>query len=106
MGYVDNTEGLELDGEHWGEFGSITGTSPFSLKIRIIDTQLPSCQIGYYHVCGADRSILNDTDFFPYYSVYEGAWRRITQAVLTTSRMNMTVLIGTYSSLFFIPFAL
>ncbi|RXW13139.1 hypothetical protein EST38_g12715 [Candolleomyces aberdarensis] len=62
-------------------------------SVGVNSVRLP---IGYYHVCGADRSILNDTDFFPYYSVYEGAWRRITQAILTASRMNMTVLIGTY----------
>lgn len=62
-------------------------------------TPVVALQIGYYHVCGADRRILDDTDFFPFYDVYEGAWRRITNAILTASRMNMTVLIGTFSLL-------
>ncbi|KAJ2927928.1 hypothetical protein H1R20_g9164, partial [Candolleomyces eurysporus] len=64
-------------------------------SVGVNSVRLP---IGYYHVCGADRSILNDTDFFPYYSVYEGAWRRITQAILTASRMNMTVLIDLHAA--------
>ena len=46
-------------------------------------------------MCGADRRILDDTDFYPFYNVYEGAWRRITDAILMASSMNITVLIGT-----------
>ncbi|EAU85069.2 cytoplasmic protein [Coprinopsis cinerea okayama7 len=47
--------------------------------------------IGYYHVCGADRSILDGTDFWPFYDVYQGAWRRITNAILEANKRGITV---------------
>ncbi|KAH6880300.1 cytoplasmic protein [Coprinopsis sp. MPI-PUGE-AT-0042] len=54
--------------------------------------------IGYYHVCGADRSILDGTDFYPFYNVYEGAWKRITNAILEANKRNISVMLDLHAA--------
>ncbi|KAF6759573.1 cytoplasmic protein [Ephemerocybe angulata] len=54
--------------------------------------------LGYYHLCGADRSILDGTDFYPYYDVYQGAWKRITDAIIAANKKGMTVLIDLHAA--------
>lgn len=51
-------------------------------------------QIGYYHVVGADRCVIEGTDFEQFGHVYEGAWARITNAIATAYKYNIGVLIG------------
>ena len=51
-------------------------------------------QIGYYHVCGADPSVLEGTDFEGLDTVYHGAWQRITNALVTANNYGIGVLIG------------
>lgn len=51
-------------------------------------------QIGYYHICGADTSVLDGTDFAGLDHVYHGAWHRITDAIATANRFGLGVLIG------------
>ncbi|THH30611.1 hypothetical protein EUX98_g3583 [Antrodiella citrinella] len=54
--------------------------------------------IGYYHVCGADPSVLQGTDFADRLSVYEGAWQRITNAIATARRYGLGVLIDLHAA--------
>lgn len=51
-------------------------------------------QIGYYHACGIDRSLLDGTEYAPYYDVYRGAWSRILGAIETARHHGIGVLIG------------
>ena len=51
-------------------------------------------QIGYYHLCGADPSVIKGTDFQSYGDVFGGAWSRITRAIETAYRHGIGVLIG------------
>lgn len=51
-------------------------------------------QIGYYHACGIDRSLLDGTEYAPYYDVYRGAWSRVLGAIETARRHGIGVLIG------------
>ena len=52
-------------------------------------------QIGYYHVCGIDPSVLEGTPFSDLKGVYEGAWSRISRAIDTAAEYGIGVLIGT-----------
>lgn len=54
--------------------------------------------IGYYHICGADRTVLDGTDFFPYYNVYVGAWARIIQAIENAARRGIGVLLDLHAA--------
>ena len=45
-------------------------------------------------MCGADPSVLNNTDFAKLGHVYEGAWERITTAIRTAHRFGLGVLVG------------
>ncbi|KIP05944.1 glycoside hydrolase family 5 protein [Phlebiopsis gigantea 11061_1 CR5-6] len=54
--------------------------------------------IGYYHLCGADASVLNNTDFAKLGHVYEGAWKRITNAISTAHRFGLGVLIDLHAA--------
>ncbi|CAA7270598.1 unnamed protein product [Cyclocybe aegerita] len=54
--------------------------------------------IGYYHICGADRTILNGTDFYPFYDTYAGAWRRVVQAIHKASSLGIGVLIDLHAA--------
>ncbi|THH00439.1 hypothetical protein EW026_g2083 [Hermanssonia centrifuga] len=50
--------------------------------------------IGYYHLCGADASVLQGTDFADFGHVFQGAWNRITNAIATAHRFGLAVLIA------------
>ncbi|KAF8151326.1 glycoside hydrolase superfamily [Crassisporium funariophilum] len=54
--------------------------------------------IGYYHVCGAEPSVLHGTDFQPFHDVYCGAWSRITRAIDIASRYGLGVLIDLHAA--------
>ncbi|TCD69535.1 Glucan 1,3-beta-glucosidase 3 [Steccherinum ochraceum] len=54
--------------------------------------------IGYYHVSGADPSVLRGTDFADHLSVYEGAWHRITTAIATARQHGIGVLIDLHAA--------
>ncbi|TFK51862.1 glycoside hydrolase [Heliocybe sulcata] len=54
--------------------------------------------IGYYHICGADASVLNGTDFAEHQHVFEGAWGRITDAISTAHQFNIGVLLDLHSA--------
>jgi glucan 1,3-beta-glucosidase len=51
-------------------------------------------QIGYYHICALDPSILTGTDFDGLQCVFEGAWSRIVTAVTTAQSFGIGVLFG------------
>ncbi|KAH7887222.1 glycoside hydrolase family 5 protein [Phlebopus sp. FC_14] len=54
--------------------------------------------IGYYHICGLDDSILNNTDFQGLEDVFSGAWVRLANAVETAQRFGIGVLIDLHSA--------
>ncbi|KAF9524758.1 glycoside hydrolase superfamily [Crepidotus variabilis] len=54
--------------------------------------------IGYYHLCGADPSVIVGTDFEPFYNTYSGAWDRIKGAILTAQQYSMGVLIDLHAA--------
>ncbi|KAH9926847.1 glycoside hydrolase superfamily [Amylocystis lapponica] len=54
--------------------------------------------IGYYHVCGANPSVLPGTDFANLEHVFHGAWRRITNALATANRHGLGVLIDLHAA--------
>ena len=51
-------------------------------------------QIGYYHLSGADPSVLEGTDFAGLDDVFRGAWQRITNAIVLANNFGLGVLIG------------
>jgi hypothetical protein len=53
-------------------------------------------QIGYYHLCGVDPSVLHHTEFESLYDVFEGAWNRIANAITTAHRFGIGILFGVY----------
>ncbi|KAF8815625.1 glycoside hydrolase [Phlegmacium glaucopus] len=54
--------------------------------------------IGYYHLCGADPSVLHGTDFQPFQEVYAGAWSRIVRAIETAHRYGIGVLLDLHAA--------
>ena len=59
-----------------------------TLKLNVLP------QIGFYHVCGADHSVLHGTDFAAYQSVFDDAWNHILNAIVTANRYQIGVLLG------------
>ncbi|KAG6369179.1 glycoside hydrolase superfamily [Boletus reticuloceps] len=55
-------------------------------------------QIGYYHLCGLDRSLLSGTDFHGLDNVFEGAWIRLVRAVETAQFHGIGVLLDLHSA--------
>lgn len=55
---------------------------------------LDHTQIGYYHLCSLDRTLLSGTNFHGLDSVFEGAWIRLVQAVETAQLYGIGVLLG------------
>ncbi|KAI0779222.1 glycoside hydrolase [Irpex lacteus] len=66
----------------------------------IADKGLNSVRIpvGYYHICGADSSVLEGTDFAGLEHVFRGAWQRITNALHTANRFGIGVLIDLHAA--------
>lgn len=64
-------------------------------------------QIGYYHLCGADKGVLQGTEFEPYFDVYKGAWDRIINSLRKAKELGIGVLLGVWVcsdfSVFIIP---
>lgn len=58
----------------------------------------PRIQIGYYHLCSLDHTLLIGTDFHGLDSVFKGAWIRLVRAVSTAQLHGMGVLFGQRSS--------
>jgi hypothetical protein len=56
--------------------------------------KLNTPQIGFYHVCGADHSVLHGTAFADYQSVFDDAWNHILNAIVTANKYQIGVLIG------------
>ncbi|RDX42924.1 glycoside hydrolase [Lentinus brumalis] len=54
--------------------------------------------IGYYHVCGADPSVLRGTDFVDLGQVFAGAWSRITNALATAHQHGIGVLFDLHAA--------
>ncbi|EIN08135.1 glycoside hydrolase [Punctularia strigosozonata HHB-11173 SS5] len=54
--------------------------------------------IGYYHLCGADPSVLPGTDFADFQHVFEGAWPRITAAIESAYRHGIGVLLDLHAA--------
>ncbi|KAH7920763.1 glycoside hydrolase family 5 protein [Leucogyrophana mollusca] len=54
--------------------------------------------IGYYHLCGADASVLQNTDFRGFARVFEGAWTRIVNAVEIAQRFQIGVLFDLHAA--------
>ncbi|EGO04135.1 glycoside hydrolase family 5 protein [Serpula lacrymans var. lacrymans S7.3] len=54
--------------------------------------------IGYYHLCGADPTVLEKTDFSGLEPVFEGAWHRIMQAISTAQRYGIGVLFDLHAA--------
>lgn len=59
-----------------------------------IPLTIPRMQIGYYHLCSLDRTLLSGTDFQGLDPVFEGAWMRVVRAVETAQLHGIGVLIG------------
>ena len=58
------------------------------------DTELNTLQIGFYHVCGADHSVLRGTEFADYESIFGDAWNHILNAIVTANKYQIGVLLG------------
>ncbi|KAJ7272646.1 glycoside hydrolase family 5 protein [Mycena haematopus] len=54
--------------------------------------------IGYYHLCGADRSVLSGTDFESFYDVFSGVWVRLIQAIETAREFGLGVLLDLHAA--------
>ncbi|KIY72879.1 glycoside hydrolase family 5 protein [Cylindrobasidium torrendii FP15055 ss-10] len=54
--------------------------------------------IGYYHLCGAERGVLERTHFEDHYDVFSGAWPRIVAALETAQRYGMGVLLDLHAA--------
>ncbi|KAI0754068.1 glycoside hydrolase [Daedaleopsis nitida] len=54
--------------------------------------------IGFYHICGADSSVLRGTDFSELGGVFEGAWDRITNALASAHRHGVGVLFDLHAA--------
>ncbi|KAG5640903.1 hypothetical protein DXG03_006683 [Asterophora parasitica] len=54
--------------------------------------------IGYYHICGADPSVLHGTAFHDFQHVFAGAWPRITRAIELASEYGLGVLIDLHAA--------
>lgn len=68
----------------------------FSRTFHVSDLDDAGAQIGYYHLCGIDASVLHGTDFQDFGFVFAGAWARIAKAIETAERYGIGVLLGTY----------
>ncbi|EPQ56601.1 glycoside hydrolase [Gloeophyllum trabeum ATCC 11539] len=84
----------EILEHHWDTW--ITETDWQWLAQHGINTvRLP---IGYYHICGADPSVLDGTDFAQFHAVFEGAWSRITKAIAIANDLNIGVLLDLHAA--------
>ncbi|THH11948.1 hypothetical protein EW145_g355 [Phellinidium pouzarii] len=54
--------------------------------------------IGFYHVCGADVSVLNGTEFSGLENVFVGAWSRILSAIDIATKYGIGVLIDLHAA--------
>ncbi|KZO97421.1 glycoside hydrolase family 5 protein [Calocera viscosa TUFC12733] len=54
--------------------------------------------IGFYHLCGLDRTVLQGTNFSAFYDVYSGAWNRIIQAISTAHQYGIGVLLDLHAA--------
>ncbi|KAJ6561112.1 glycoside hydrolase superfamily [Mycena vulgaris] len=54
--------------------------------------------IGYYHLCGADPSVLSGTDFADFYDVFSGVWLRLIKAIETAQRFGLGVLLDLHAA--------
>ncbi|EJT98284.1 glycoside hydrolase [Dacryopinax primogenitus] len=54
--------------------------------------------IGFYHLCGLDQAVLDGTDFQPFCGTFEGAWRRIAQAIFTARQHGIGVLLDLHAA--------
>ncbi|EMD32256.1 glycoside hydrolase family 5 protein [Gelatoporia subvermispora B] len=54
--------------------------------------------VGFYHVCGADPSVLPGTDFADFQHVFEGAWARITGALVSAHKHGLGVLLDLHAA--------
>ncbi|TBU37979.1 glycoside hydrolase [Dichomitus squalens] len=54
--------------------------------------------IGYYHICGADPSVLHSTDFAGLDDIFAGAWSRITNALSTAYKHKIGVLFDLHAA--------
>ncbi|KAF9458536.1 glycoside hydrolase superfamily [Collybia nuda] len=80
--------------EHWDTW--IRETDFAWLAQRGVNTvRIP---IGYYHICGADPSVLKGTAFHDFGYVYGGAWSRITGAIELAEKYGMGVLIDLHAA--------
>jgi aryl-phospho-beta-D-glucosidase BglC (GH1 family) len=68
------------------------------LKVRsaVLTYSLYTLQIGYYHLCGADPSVVKNTAFEDFGYVFAGAWARITRAIETANEHGIGVLLGLF----------
>jgi hypothetical protein len=51
-------------------------------------------KIGYYHLCGIDPSVIQETEFSPFAEVFNGAWSRITNVIQIAHPFGIGVLLG------------
>jgi glucan 1,3-beta-glucosidase len=56
----------------------------------------PRLKVGYYHLCGPEPRVIQNTDFAPYQNVFEGAWNFIDRAISTAAKYNIGVFVGKY----------
>lgn len=54
--------------------------------------------VGYYHLCGPEPRVIQNTDFAPYQNVFEGAWAIIDKAIASAARFNIGVLIDLHAA--------
>ncbi|OCH93989.1 glycoside hydrolase [Obba rivulosa] len=54
--------------------------------------------VGFYHICGADASVLPGTDFADFQHVFEGAWSRIIGALVSAHKHGLGVLIDLHAA--------
>ncbi|EJC98279.1 glycoside hydrolase [Fomitiporia mediterranea MF3/22] len=88
------TNAKEILEHHWDTW--ITEPDWLWLSEHGINTvRIP---VGFYHVCGAERSVLEGTSFADLENVFSGAWTRILNAIDSASRLGIGVLIDLHAA--------
>lgn len=88
------TNAQEVLTEHWSTW--ITEKDWVWIAEHGINTvRIP---IGFYHICGADASVLRGTDFADFGFIFQGAWGHILDAIVMANKYGIGVLIDLHAA--------
>ncbi|KAG1731560.1 glycoside hydrolase family 5 protein [Suillus lakei] len=84
--------------ERWVSESPFQGAAGSGQSDLDVAKGLHAKQIGYYHICALDPSILTRTDFDGLQHVFEGAWSRLVAAVMTAQSFGIGVLFDLHAA--------